>query len=233
MGNKTTKYIEIIENIKNKIYCDIYKPNDMLPSEKYLAEEYNVSRKTLRRATNALIEQGFLCSVPGKGIFVDYGNKNLYTVNVEINDFLKKEYDHAHLCSLNIVTPDVYHVYHLNIAPNEKIISMKWMLYREKKIIAYDIKSIPYSQGIRIDESNLGYTTLRDIYRIKYPQNEIIEKGHITINEINPDIKEIMHTNDSIIVTVDKILLDKDMNPLGWNHIYICSDEFGFQGESI
>ncbi len=232
-NSNITKYLEIVEKIKNKIYCSIYQPNDMLPSEKSLSIEYNVSRKTLRRAINYLIEDGFLYTVPGKGIFVDIESKNLYRVDLGINNLLKNGYDQVNLYSANIVIPDVYHVYRLGIAPEEKVICMRWILYRKGKIIAYDIRNIPYLQGILIDESNLGYKTLKDILAVKFPHNEIIEKGIISVTAAKPEIKEIMYSEDKLVVTADKILIDKSLNPLGWNQIYIRPDEFEFEGESV
>ena len=55
-----TKYTEIIENIKQKIQSNIYKSNELLPSEKELCTEYSVSRRTVRRAIMELVEDGYL-----------------------------------------------------------------------------------------------------------------------------------------------------------------------------
>jgi GntR family transcriptional regulator len=46
------------------------KPNDRLPSESELCEQYSVARNTVRRALSELVNDGILKTVPGLGTFV-------------------------------------------------------------------------------------------------------------------------------------------------------------------
>lgn len=59
-------YRDIIESIQN----GEYKENDLLPSEKQLAEQYGVSRITTNKAMNLLAKQGVIHRIQGKGSFV-------------------------------------------------------------------------------------------------------------------------------------------------------------------
>ena len=59
-------YRDIITNIQN----GVYKENDLLPSEKELAEEYGVSRITTNKAMNLLAKNGMIERIQGKGSFV-------------------------------------------------------------------------------------------------------------------------------------------------------------------
>jgi len=47
-----------------------YKPGDLLPSERELAEEYGISRVTVRQALNSLVQDGIIFKKQGKGNFV-------------------------------------------------------------------------------------------------------------------------------------------------------------------
>jgi GntR family transcriptional regulator len=47
-----------------------WKPNRAIPSENTLADEYDLSRPTVRRAIAVLVEDGLVYAVPGRGTYV-------------------------------------------------------------------------------------------------------------------------------------------------------------------
>lgn len=63
-------YVSLSNQIKNRINSEEFQLNDALPSEKKLAEEYGVSRMTIRRAIDILIEAGMLERKHGSGCYV-------------------------------------------------------------------------------------------------------------------------------------------------------------------
>ncbi len=76
MKNKSSKiaqYKKIEQDILGRITSRYYKKGDMIPTEQELTTAYNVSRVTVRRATDNLVAQGMLYRVPGVGTFV--GNR--------------------------------------------------------------------------------------------------------------------------------------------------------------
>lgn len=65
-------HYKIIENdLLEKINTGFYKVNDMIPTEFELASTYQVSRVTVRKATDELVSQGLLRRTPGSGTFVE------------------------------------------------------------------------------------------------------------------------------------------------------------------
>jgi GntR family transcriptional regulator len=63
-------YYQIEEGLKELIAREELKPGDVVPSERELAERYNVSRMTVRQAINNLVNDGYLVRKRGKGTFV-------------------------------------------------------------------------------------------------------------------------------------------------------------------
>lgn len=63
-------YHQIEQNLRERIDCGEFKPDTPLPPEDVLAREYNVSRMTLRRALDALIEARLIRRRRGIGTFV-------------------------------------------------------------------------------------------------------------------------------------------------------------------
>lgn len=63
-------YNEIKNKLKNKIIDKEYRSDKKIPSERNLCDIYNVSRTTIRRAINELVEENILIKRPGKGTYV-------------------------------------------------------------------------------------------------------------------------------------------------------------------
>ncbi|MCP1639400.1 GntR family transcriptional regulator [Streptococcus gallinaceus] len=63
-------YITIHDKIKEEIDDQIWKIGERLPSERDLAERFNVSRMTLRQAITMLVEEGVLERKVGSGTYV-------------------------------------------------------------------------------------------------------------------------------------------------------------------
>jgi len=63
-------YTQIRQYVKDQIDQQIWKPGDKLPSEIELAEQFSVSRVTIKSALTALVEEGLIFRIQGKGSFV-------------------------------------------------------------------------------------------------------------------------------------------------------------------
>ncbi len=61
---------QFLDIIKQEIKKGLYKPLELIPSERNLVGKYDISRSTVRRAISQLISEGWLYSVPGTGTFV-------------------------------------------------------------------------------------------------------------------------------------------------------------------
>lgn len=229
-----TKYTEIIENIKQKIQSNIYKSNELLPSEKELCTEYSVSRRTVRRAIMELVEDGYLYTVPGKGTFVHVLNKDNYEVNFRLEDIICKGFDKSELYEATILSPDVYLVYNLQVAPTDKVLRIQSQLKRDDQVVAFDVKNIPYFLGIPLKEENLNYNSLREILKNKISQYEMTEEIYLSSMMADDFLCSVMQMEaPEPLMVLDIIICDRDKIPLGWNKIYIKWNESEIRGVSV
>ena len=63
-------YIQIHNQIKKDIEAGKWKIGEKIPSERELAENFSVSRMTLRQAIQTLVDEGILERKIGSGTFV-------------------------------------------------------------------------------------------------------------------------------------------------------------------
>lgn len=95
--------LQIKEDIREQIISGQLKPEDKLPSETNLAQEYGVSRMTSRQALIELINEGVLCRIPGKGTFVA-GNRDGSNLDTGLTNRL-----------IMLITPDLQQSFYYQI----------------------------------------------------------------------------------------------------------------------
>lgn len=64
------RYKEIFQELEDKIKTGEFASGEKLPSENKLAQEYSVSRETIRKALVLLAEQGYIQKQQGKGSII-------------------------------------------------------------------------------------------------------------------------------------------------------------------
>ena len=80
MGKEATelRYLELKNELCRKIYEGGYQSGERIPSERQLAEEYEISRITVRKALNLLEDENLIVREVGNGTTVtlkNYGNR--------------------------------------------------------------------------------------------------------------------------------------------------------------
>ncbi|WP_058302834.1 GntR family transcriptional regulator [Gorillibacterium timonense] len=63
-------YHQVKEYLKNQIGSNVYKVDEMIPSERELSEQFEINRLTVRQAINELVQEGLLYRQRGVGTFV-------------------------------------------------------------------------------------------------------------------------------------------------------------------
>ena len=65
--------MSLMEELKSKILSGEIRPGAKLPSENELAQEYEISRHTVRKALAILVTDGYITTKHGKGTSVPTG----------------------------------------------------------------------------------------------------------------------------------------------------------------
>ena len=103
-NNGSIPIFEQIENaIKQAIFSNELKEEDMLPSVRSLANDLKISFLTVKRAYDNLEQAGFIKTVQGKGSFV--ASKNLELIKEEklkeIQDYIEKIYNISKIANIS------------------------------------------------------------------------------------------------------------------------------------
>ena len=98
-----TKYERIANDMKEKIESGVYKPNDQLPFEAEMCESYGVSRITVKKAMDLLVNEGLVVKRRGAGTFVKNitlmtDSEHPYSTSNQFSGFAHTE---GHQCYIN------------------------------------------------------------------------------------------------------------------------------------
>ncbi|WP_256758946.1 GntR family transcriptional regulator [Cohnella sp. WQ 127256] len=97
MSSQSPKYLQLKEEILSWIASGRYRPGDKLPSENELAEQFSLSRQTVRQSIGELVQEGWLAREQGKGTFVNRksaerrissGNRTVGLITTSISDYI-------------------------------------------------------------------------------------------------------------------------------------------------
>ena len=178
-------YFQLKEIFLDKIESQELKEGDMIPSENDLQQIYGVSRATVRKAIQLLVNEGFMEKKKGKGTFVKRRKieeqlpvLKSFTEEMSGRDASKKiiavEYERA--------SPAISS--RLNIAPDESVFSLKRLMLVDNEPLGILHSYIPAKFKLGLDED---YT--KSLYRI-------LEKKGIRLGEAEQTIEASMSTQE-------------------------------------
>lgn len=70
-------HLQILDDLRKKIQSGQIHPGDKLPPEVLLAQDWNVSRGTIRQAMQQLVNEGLLNRIPGKGTYITFPEQEI------------------------------------------------------------------------------------------------------------------------------------------------------------
>lgn len=139
-------YITIHNKIKDDIDLGIWKIGQRLPSERDLADDFGVSRMTLRQAITLLVEEGVLTRKVGSGTYVAstrVQEKMRGTTSFTEIIQLQGKIPSSKLLSYTKTFPNEKERQMLQLDAKESIIRMERVRYADDLPVVYEVASIP------------------------------------------------------------------------------------------
>ncbi|KRO00851.1 GntR family transcriptional regulator [Companilactobacillus kimchiensis] len=147
------KYVVVANRLRQQILEKEYQINDQLPQETVIASSLNVSRITVRKALDILVNEGLIYRIQGSGTFVK-DNKPGELIDdkqsLEIFDF--NEYQ-VKLLNFGVSKPDDKVMNQMNINQFDLTYEIERLIMKGKETIALQNIFMPVKiiQGMRMD----------------------------------------------------------------------------------
>ena len=160
-------YSKIVDDMNLKIGLGVYSVGVFLPYEKQLANQYDVSLSTVRKALSELEQRGFVKKLNGKGtIVIEPDDTKLHQLALN-SGYVEKALRYLHALQLMV----------LIIRPAALAAAARFT--REELDELTDRFTSPGSVYLAdIQEAVLKHTTLEPLYVILSETNHLLEWGH-------------------------------------------------------
>lgn len=169
---ETPIYQQLMHLFEEKIKSGEWPDHMKLPDEVTLSQQMNVSRGTLRKAIQPMVEQGLLTQVRGKGTFVqaEHIEQQLASSLISYSEALeqqKKAYI-TRVLRKEMILPDQKVRSFLNTAPGEKVAAIERVRLIGSQPVIYLWNYVSLALCPDILDEDLEHNRLFDLIENKY-----------------------------------------------------------------
>ncbi len=223
-------YYQLAKLLKNQIRTGELKPGEALPSETELAEKFEISRMTVRKAIGELIAQGMVYPIQGKGTFVSKPKLDnvvfeLDSYNWQLNerglDWKTKLLD-AKIIRSN---PELKRKFDLQ-DDNTPFLYFSTVLLVEGEPLVYEKKYTIYTKSSPILETEIKDPSLPGLVSA-HGVEPMAAKKVIQVSLATEAEGEVLNIPpESPVFLLEQTILNAEMRPVGWSKAVYRGDRY-------
>ena len=227
-------YYQVAETLKERIVSHKYHPDELLPSENRLSEEFNVSNITIRKAMALLVREGLIVRKRGIGTRVVRRKESRIPLKITgnfrdwVDSALRKKYQ---------LTVEVLSIDKMNCPqPIAEMLALRtdqkvWCIKRIRKLkrepASYYINFVPVDLIEKVIKSDFISQSFIEVFK---------QKGKIPITKASQQVEAVVSDMDvssilgihfgSALFFVENTYYSDDDRPLEVTHIYFRGDRY-------
>lgn len=181
-------YIQLQDVLLKKIESGEYFSGMRIPSERELAQSYGVSRITVKKAVEGLVEKGLLCRHQGKGTFVNELNSKKLDMSEEENirdlgftslmEFLGSKAGNKVLFA-QVIENDMYIAEKLGLGSEDKIFALGRVRYENEIPVMVQYVYVPCAMFPDIEQFDFSKLSL---YRYMESKDHLPARFNVNLN---------------------------------------------------
>lgn len=231
LNYKMPIYLQLREIIRSRIEDGEYLPGTSIPSENKLADTYGINRLTVRNALNALVNEGVLKRVQGKGVFVvgekhetklDFCTGFENSVSVEQKGVTVKE-----SAKLFRAAGNKYANY-FNIEENDLIFYIRHNISLNNEPLAIEEIYIPRDVLPELESVDSSVFTIRDIFSFYDISIKSVQQTLEIVNGMQKIRKMLSIPENIAIMMLSCDYKDEKGRAVAFTRSYIRSDKSYF-----
>ncbi|WP_227765308.1 GntR family transcriptional regulator [Zhaonella formicivorans] len=226
-------YFQVKQDLLNKIFSGALKPNDRIPSEATLAEEYGISRMTARHAVTQLVNEGYLYRVHGRGTFVSKPRveKSFAPLTGFAEDMRARGYMPTSKVLLNakeIPSRRVQEILELN--NGEEVYRVKRLRYANAEPIVLQQAFLPVKLCPGLLEEDLENNSLYEILDKKFHLKLYRAKQKMEAVSASKEQAELLGIKkNSPLLSVTRVTFLENDTPVEFVEIWYRGDRYTFE----
>ena len=149
-SNPTPRYIQLANKIRTLILDGCWKAGEALPSERSIVAATNLSRVTIRKALERLVQEGLLRQRHGSGTYVNDERERIEQSLAVLTGFSEDMVSLGHVPSVRwieraIVMPSSTETMMLGLSPGEKVLRLHRLRLADGEPLAVEMAVMPAS----------------------------------------------------------------------------------------
>lgn len=185
------KYYVVKKKLIELINSDAFADTQMIPSERELMKQFNVSRITAKRAVDDLVNEGYLYRVQGKGTFLreEEAEHDLVSIMSCTADIIKMGMTPSKtLIDDQVVEADKVRQKRLHLANGEQVYMVKRVYYADETPVNYTTTYLPLKYFPGIDQYDFSkesiYAILENVYHVKITSAKRTLEAVLALDEV-------------------------------------------------
>lgn len=236
--NHIPYYIQLMDILKDRVQQKEWLPGDQIPSEKYLCEQYQVSRTVVRQALRELEHEGVICRKKGKGTFIappKISEGLVQKLTGFYQDMIERGLQPVtQVLHQNVVPANDKVAEYLQISPGEEVIDIQRLRFINEEPIQVVTTYIPFELCPSLARVDLTYRSLYEYLESEY--GIVIVKGRRTIeavlaNDVEAELLDIEPR--APLILLDSVSFLENGRPIEYYHAVHRGDRSRFEVELV
>ena len=229
-------YIQVKQKITQELMSGNWRAGDLIPSEIELAQSYQVSQGTVRKAIDELSIEKILIRRQGKGTYVTTHDEEQIQLR-----FLRltsskgnKEKLESQLLSFEKMRVNSYVANRLNLRPGSSVFKIKRVLTFAKKPLILDeiyISTIPF-KSLNAEMINQKKGSLYRLYESNYGIQMLNADEKIKAVSAEAEVSKLLNIKKGHpILGIERVSYTYGNKPIEWRLGLCLTDEYHYQTE--
>ena len=171
MEERAPKYYILKKVLDEKIENEEFPADEPIPSERELMEMYQVSRITVRKAVDELVNEGYLYKIQGKGTYVktDERSSNLFAITSCTEDVVRMGMKPTKKVMVaELVYANAKRAKALEITQEERVFMLGRILFADQEPLNYTVTFLPEKLFPGIDRHSFDRESLYQVLQEEY-----------------------------------------------------------------
>ncbi len=224
-------YLQLKKILRTLVVSGEYAPGQQIPTEQELMKQYNVSRITVRRAIQELINEKYLIKSQGKGTFVSQTRPNRELVKLksftegceDLHQVAKSQ-----VLSVTLDKANKHDISRLGLTQEDKVIHITRLRFRDDVPLLIEHSYYPYPQYAFLTEHNLSgsvYAILKEeLGLVPVRSEKSVEIAYATAEQA-----QLLGINKgAALFLMRTIVYDEEDNPVHHNIVFLDGGTYRF-----
>ncbi|MDH6367942.1 MULTISPECIES: GntR family transcriptional regulator [Breznakia] len=229
--------IIVCNEIKYMIENTPLLEGEKLPSERELAEKFEVQRGTVRTGLKLLLQEGWICAKERSGYFVAPRRieKNVYRISSTsqtVAEMGKKQ--RLKLLSISRKEVGKELSIKLKLPIGTKYYAIERIRYVDDEKISLEASAVPYDVAPDLDKKDLENNSLYDVLEDDYLNNIAFSEQEIIVVESDEyTAKALSIPVGQKLVKQQGLVMSKEKEPIEYIEAYMLMDRFVFVNNDL